>query len=334
MRVPEPREPMAMTVWTAARAAVACAGVLVVALAFVASYVGALHDPKPHGIPVAAAVPARVRAQLAAGGALRVVPVRTKAEALRKIDRREVYGAIGATAAGRTEVVVAPAAGAGVAEALTRLAARLHARVRVVHPLPATDGRGLSPFYLVVGWTVGGYLCATFLGLLFGTQLRSGVRVAWRLLAVAGLAVALGFSSVAVVRAFGPLHHSYAAIAGFGILTAFAVGAATAAFQATIGIAGTGVAILLFVVLGNPASGGVYSRPLLPAFWRWFEPGLPTGAAVDAVRNLAYFPAAPLGLDALTLALWAAAGSAAAVVAGAVRRRADAAGMRAGRSET
>jgi hypothetical protein len=48
----------------------------------------------------------------------------------------------------------------------------------------------------------------------------------------------------------------------------FASGAATAGIQAAAGPAGTGIVILVFVILGNSASGGPFARPLLPGLWR------------------------------------------------------------------
>jgi hypothetical protein len=53
-----------------------------------------------------------------------------------------------------------------------------------------------------------------------------------------------------------------------GALTIFAGGAATAGIQAAAGPAGTGLVILVFVILGNSASGGPFARPLLPGLWR------------------------------------------------------------------
>ena len=54
------------------------------------------------------------------------------------------------------------------------------------------------------------------------------------------------------------------ALSAIGALTIFASGAATAGIQAAAGPAGTGLVILVFVILGNSASGGPFARPLLP----------------------------------------------------------------------
>ncbi|HEV7177904.1 MAG TPA: hypothetical protein VGN29_20585, partial [Solirubrobacteraceae bacterium] len=43
--------------------------------------------------------------------------------------------------------------------------------------------------------------------------------------------------------------------------------------------------ILVFVLLGNSASGGPFARPLLPGLWRTTGGVLPPGAGVDLARS-------------------------------------------------
>lgn len=71
------------------------------------------------------------------------------------------------------------------------------------------------------------------------------------------------------------------ALCAIAALTIFASGAATAGVQAAAGPAGTGLVILVFVILGNAASGGPFARPLLPGLWRTIGGVLPPGASVD-----------------------------------------------------
>ena len=93
-----------------------------------------------------------------------------------------------------------------------------------------------------------------------------------------------------------------------GMLTTAAAGIVTTALQAAFGILGTGVAILLFVVLGNPSSGGPFPPELLPEPWQTIGPYLPTGAATSAIRDIAYFPDAPLAKPFLVLGAWIVGG--------------------------
>lgn len=137
-------------------AALLLVGTLLLSLAFAGSYVGALHDPRPHGLPVAVVGPPEAAAQMRtqAGDALDVRTAASRDAALEAIDDRDVYGAL----IPGERLLVASAAGAAAADALTAAVQRTDQRVAAedVKPLPADDARGLSPFYLVVGWVVAG----------------------------------------------------------------------------------------------------------------------------------------------------------------------------------
>jgi hypothetical protein len=297
-------------------------GVAVLALLFIASYGGALHEPKPHGVPVSVAegVPSRVVAGLEQGGALELRDAESVAAALQDIDERESYGAL--VPAGRQlKMIVAPAASAAVADFLTgNVVPKLRKQgvpvsVETVHPLPDSDTRGLVGFYTVVGWAIAGYLGATLFGLVFGTS--PGVsRVAWRFAALATLGLLVGLGGAAISTGLAGYDQGFAKIALIGFLTVMATGTITVALQQFLGILGTGVAILVFVVFGNPAAGGAYATELLPGIWRTLGPLTPAGAATSAVRDAAYFPAASLWPTLLVLLAWIAVGVAAALIAG------------------
>ncbi|MBS1879096.1 MAG: DUF3533 domain-containing protein [Actinobacteria bacterium] len=306
---------------TLVRAAAAIAGVTLLSLLFIASYAGALHEPRPHDVPLAVdeAVPAPVVAKLAASPALAVESAAGVEGALAMIDRREAYGALVAAPGGALVLYVAPAASAAVADFLAAevpkqlRAAGVPVRVRTVHPLPASDTRGLVGFYTVIGWAIAGYLGATLLGLAFGTS-PSRARTAWRFVALAALGLLVGLGGAAISTAIAGYDNGFAELVLIGLMTVLATGAVTVALQSLLGILGTGVAILLFVVFGNPAAGGPYASELLPGIWRFGGQLIPTGAATTAVRNVTYFPQASIGLSLLCLALWIAAGAVVAIV--------------------
>jgi hypothetical protein len=98
------------------------------------------------------------------------------------------------------------------------------------------------------------------------------------------------------------------ALSALGALLVFAVGAFTMALQVWTGLVGIGLAILLFVVLGNPSAGGAYPAPLLPPFWAGIGPWLPPGAGTDAVRGIVYFGGAGAGSACAVLAAYAVVG--------------------------
>jgi hypothetical protein len=248
---------------------------LVLTLAFAFSYVGAFHDPTPHQVPIAVVGPLAVGAELGGlpGDPLEPHQASSLRDALSQIDDREAYGAYDATA---NRLYVASAANRATALALVATfdriaAARRQPAVRVtdVKPLPAKDPNGTAAFYGVIAWVFGGYIAAILIGLIRSPRSRSRRRAAARLGALIGFGVVAGILSVVLLRAsFGVFSGHVVALCAIAALTIIASGAATAGIQAAAGQAGTGLVIILFVILGNASSGGPFARPLLPGLWR------------------------------------------------------------------
>jgi ABC-type multidrug transport system permease subunit len=99
----------------------------------------------------------------------------------------------------------------------------------------------------------------------------------------------------------------------------FAVSATTVALQTALGFAGTGLAMLVFIILGNSSAGGPYQLTFAPGFWRTLGPYLPQTAAVSALRGAVYFDGTNIGVRLAVLALYAAGGSVVCIALG--RRR-------------
>jgi ABC-2 family transporter protein len=295
----------------------------VLMLAFAFFYVGAFHDPTPHRVPIAVVGPPSVAAQLnrLPGAPLDARPVSSRADALSEIDDREVYGAYEPAA---NQLFVASAANRATAVALEQTfnliaAAQNRPAVHVtdVKPLPPKDPNGTAAFYAVVAWMFGGYIAATLIGLIGSPRSTSRKRAAARIAALAGFAVVSGILSVVMLRAsFGVFSGHVIAMCAIGALTIFASAAATAGIQAAAGPAGTGLVILVFVILGNSASGGPFARPLLPGVWRTIGGVLPPGASVDLARSALFFGGARIAGPILVLVSWAALGTALALALG------------------
>ncbi|HET7036133.1 MAG TPA: hypothetical protein VFI42_10675 [Thermomicrobiaceae bacterium] len=304
-------------------------GVLVLQFAFIWSYVGALHNPAPHQLPVAVVGPEALIQQLraATGDTLRLVSEPNVAAAQQAIDTRRVYGAFLPSPNG-DQLTVADAAGPAAVDALTRVLTQFEKaqgrQLGIVHThaLPASDAQGLTPFYLVLGWVVGGELLAVALALIRGAWARTFELALIRLGGFALYAIAAAILGVLLVEGvFGIWHDFWLRLAALGVLIVFGTAAATAALQAAFGLVGTGLAILFFLVLGNPSSGGPFARDLLPTFWRTIGPYLPPGAGTDAVRNLLYFDAHGLARPLAVLAVYAVAGALLTLALGVLRRR-------------
>ena len=288
----------------------------VLMLAFAFSYVGAFHDPTPHNVPVDVVGPPAVAAQLdhLPGDPLDARQSPSRAEALSQIDDRKVYGAYDATT---NRLYVASAANRATAIALEQTfnrvaAARRQPAVPVtdVKPLPPNDPNGTALFYAMTAWVFGGYIGATLIGLIGTPRSPSHKRGAARIGGLAAFSVLNGILSVILLRAiFDVFVGHVVGLCAIAALTIFASGAATAGIQAAAGPAGTGLVILVFVILGNAASGGPFARPLLPGLWRTIGGLLPPGASVDLARSALFFDGARIVGPILVLVGWALLGA-------------------------
>jgi hypothetical protein len=120
----------------------------------------------------------------------------------------------------------------------------------------------------------------------------TGFAVLDGLIASLAVSVALGFDS------------TYWGLAGVCVLLALAVAAATRACIELFGRAGTGVAGLVVILLGNASSGSIIGARFLPEPFRTLSPGLPAGEALEAVRSTLYFSGRGLGWSLAGLAFW------------------------------
>ena len=305
------------------RAALLVLGVLALQLLFIASYVGALHKPKPTDVPFAVVAPPQISEQLVTrldalpGGPLDPRAVDDAAEAREQILNREIDGALIVDPAGTTDtVLVASGGGTVLADSLTKIieqADRTQRRsVRTVDVAPASpeDFDGLSSFYLVVGWCVGGYLCASILAISAGTKPANRQRALIRTATMALYSIAGGIGGAVIIGPIlGALPGSVWALWGLGALVVFAVGMTTLALEALTGIIGIGLAVLIIVIAGNPSAGGAFPLPMLPDFWRAIGPALPPGAGTWVARSIAYFKGNAVTGPLLVLSAWAVAGT-------------------------
>ncbi|MEV0189269.1 ABC transporter permease [Kitasatospora purpeofusca] len=332
---PEPRKGFAAELKGAVtpRAAMLVIGVLLLQLGFVTSYVGALHHPVPHELSIAVVAPPQVAPKFVQGlesvpdQAVKAVTAPDAETATQQIKDQKVYAALVVDPASTEDVLlVANARGPSAARAAESIVTGLEktqgrtVKVEDVVPLAKGDANGLSSFYLVIGWCVGGYLVASILGVSAGAKPANTNRALIRLGTLALYSVAAGIGGAIIVKSvLDALPGPFWSMSAVGALVVFAVGAFTMALQCLFDIIGIGVAVLLFVVLGNPSAGGVFPPPLMPAFWRAIGAWFPNGAGTDATRSIAYFDGTALTRPLLVLLAWALAGI--AVTFAAVLRR-------------
>ncbi|MFI5804228.1 ABC transporter permease [Streptomyces sp. NPDC051561] len=320
------------------RAALLVIGCLALQLLFITSYVGALHNPKPKDVAFGVVVPGQAPPQMSKqlveqlnglpGDPLDAREVTTEAEAQKQIMDRKIDGALLVNPAGKQDtLLVASGGGAALSTALGTLSERFEASqqrtVKTVDVAPASpqDFDGLSAFYLVVGWCVGGYLCASILAISAGSRAASPQRAGLRLGAMALYSILGGLGGAVIVGpVLGALPGSVMALWGLGALVVFAVGALTLALQSLTGIVGIGLAVLIVVIGGNPSAGGAFPAPMLPPFWQTIGPMLPPGAGTWAARSIAYFKGNAISGSLQVLAIWAIIGTVVTMVMSSLRR--------------
>lgn len=292
-------------------------GVLLLQAAFITSYVYGLHSPDKSDVPVAVVASQKQVDQLTAGlgdaaDAVELNPVSSVAEGRDNIRDGSAFGIY---APEQNKLYTASAAGPSAtevaAQVMTTLAEKTNGEPDTTDlaPLPDDNSRGLVGYYLVIGWLVGAYLLAAILGLYRGMSPATRSRGLLRVGVFAAYGIASGAVGTLIVDAgFGYLQGNGWVVFAIGTLLVFAVGMFTTALECLAGLVGTGVAILLFVVLGNPSAGGPWPYVMQPGFYGAIGPYLPNGAATTAVQRATYFDGHALLVPLLIIAGYAVVG--------------------------
>ncbi|WP_422748198.1 ABC transporter permease [Mycobacterium sp. WMMD1722] len=311
-------------------------GVLILQFGFILSYIGAFHAPAAHRIPVTVLAPPQMAEQVVDrlnGIAGEPVDAHTTTDEdaarteLRQGDTSAVY--LVNPSGPNDTLLVASGGGASVATAVQQLfseaAAQQQRTVTVTDevPLQPGDARGLSGFYLVIGWAVGGYLFASMLGIAKGARPANFQRALWRSGATLPYALASGIGGAVIAE---PVLHAmdghFWSIVGIGVLVSLSAATVTIALQTLFGVLGIGLTVIIFVILGNPSAGGAYQPGLLPPFWRAISSALPNGAGTEAIRRIVYLGGHGVTPNIVVLVMWVVAGVALALIsAGVVHRR-------------
>jgi hypothetical protein len=297
------------------RLLIALAGVLVLVFALVGSNVAANHAPKPHQLPVGViGTPPVVGAEAdslgyRAPGAYQIHAYTSLAAAKAAILHREVYGAL--RPAPTPLLLVASAASPPVATLLQQAftaAAKAQGKTLVVRdlvPLPSSDSRGATTFSMLISLLVAGIIGSAVIYLL-GRHRPPPVRLA----AMVALAVSAGLVATLVTNVLiGAFHGHFLAVWGVAALFVLAVGLPIVAFQVLVGAGGIAIGAVMFLVIGNPASGGSSAPVLLPGFWRALSQLLPPGAAITAMRDVVYFHGHGMTHALLVLGIYAILGA-------------------------
>jgi hypothetical protein len=300
-------------------------GLLVLLFVFVGSNVAANHAPRPHGLPLGVVGPPSAVAAYAsqldrkAPGAFAVQEYSSLAAARTAILHRSIYGAL---EPGPPPVLLVAEAGSSFVAALLeqtfQAAAHAHGQRLAIYdvaPLPPSDSTGAVSFSATISLVIAGILGTSMIYLV--TRDRT---VAVRLTALVILAAGAGLLTALVTNVVvGAFSGHFPAIWGVATLFVLAMVMPIAAFQGLFGLPGTAVGLVVFVVVGDPSSGGSTAPELLPNPWRDISQGLPPGAAVTAMRDIVYFQGYGSARALITLGIYAVLGAIAAVIVDRVR---------------
>jgi hypothetical protein len=253
----------------------------------------------------------------------------SEGSALAKLRRNDTSGIFTVSTTGTVDTLtVASAGGTSISTALQTIFQQVDASqhrtitVKDAVPVQSGDGRGLTGFYMVTGWLVGGYLLAAVLGILLGTTLTGARQALTRIGIFVPYAILAGIGGAFIVDQWlGAITGHFWAIAAIGALVVLTGAMVTVALQSFLGIVGIGISIILFVVLGNPSAGGAYQQPLLPTFWRTISQAIPNGAATTALRNIVYFDGNHIAAGILLMAAYSAVGIALIILSAILRSR-------------
>ena len=272
---------------------------------------------EPRDLPVGVAGPIAQVQQIereleAQDGAFAVHRYADESEARDAIADRDIYGAVALTPTG-AKVLTATAASPTVAQMITNAAHESDAPVQVEDVAPARRVGALGAAILPL------ILAGTLTALISGLFASGGLR---RATIVVGGALLVGPAAALVVQTWlGVVDGSFAANAAALSLTVLAVAATVAGLEALLGHAGTQIAALTMILIGNPFAAVATGPEMLPRPVGDLGQLLPPGAGGNLLRSTGYFDGAAGGGHVAVLATWAAAGIAAMLAATALSSR-------------
>lgn len=304
-------------------------GVLVAALVslVVIAFTWPTRATEARDIPIAIAGPSTQTSQLTTAltrgnDTFDVQHADDRADAVRQIKHRDVYGAVILSASGAPEVLTAPAASPAVAQVLNTVAAKLQqqtaaataqqaagitistpvVKVTDVVPLPDDDASGgglvAAAFPLVMGGMLGGI----FLVFLVHGTLR-------RLTGLIVYAVAGGLAIPGILQGwFGILQGPYLENAAAFALALSSIAGTILGASTLIGRIGVSTGPVLFLLFANPISSAATPTSFLPAPWGTIGQWFPPGAGTRLIRDISYFPDVNSTLQWLILGGWTALG--------------------------
>jgi hypothetical protein len=266
-------------------------------VAFVLCYINAFHQPQPHDVPVAVIGSGQQvesfaqQLETSSAGAFSVTVLPDLQEARAQVRVEDLAAAfVPGTATSDAQLVVSSGGqfqlATMVRQTFAAVATAEQAQLVVddLAPLPAADSYGTAGFYLALVWIIAGYMVGMFVGMMGGSlghEIRFGIIVGCGLLS----------SLLATVLAgpvVGAVHGHFLELWALGWGTACAVGFVVNGLAYFTGRFVTGAALVLFVFLNIPASGGAFPAAFVPSFFGALNPYVIGTGVIDVLRSVLY----------------------------------------------
>lgn len=304
---------------------------LVMVSMMISGYLGTMHAPTPHDMPIVVSGTAPEARQLvdslesALADAVEVRVVDSDDEARRLVLDRDVPGAVHVVD-GRATVYTASSAGASQSSTVTGMLAPqilsqgLTLQTEDLAPLPAFDPAGLGAMFLATALVMAGYLPFSVV-LSNSPELLPFRRAVPLLAAWSALIAALVWTVTGPL--LGVVQGHTAQVLGIAWLGVFAIGSVQLFLTRVLGPMAVLAAMLFLTVLGMPASNMSMSIHTMPGFFTYLHTVLPTPAIGEALRSVLYFDGAGVWSYLLVLVVGALVGLALTLWIDARRRRRD-----------
>lgn len=283
--------------------------------AFVFCYVFAFHAPAFRNVPVAVVGPSAVMQpvaeQLQAGskGAVTVRVIESLDQAEAEVRSGEIAAAY-QPGQGQATLVIASAGSFQLAslaqQFFQQVGASTQSTVQVddLAPLPAYDSFGTSLFYLTLVCSISGYMVSMFVGMMGG-----GLRHWQRFAIFASFSILLPGVALALARfVVHAVDGHFLQLWVIGAATSFAIGCVVNGLAYFMGRFVTAAALLLFVFINVPGSGGAYPPQLIPQPFRFLHDFVSGAATINLFRRTVYDVGPDVWHGWLVLGCYAAAG--------------------------
>ena len=277
---------------------------------FVGIIGGALHNPRPHNLPVAVVAPAQISAHIQKAADMKfpdAIDVKTysdQQEAVQDLRKEKVYGVIAVGREG-VQATVSSASGEASKQIVSALAngvaaqTRADANIKDVTPQANGAGHALTMMFLVLATTI-----ATLLGqAMMANRKEEQSFVSWLVASVVA-AILVGLSGAVVAATLGEFKGAFWGVFAALVSCGFASAAILGGMRHIFGKKGFGITALVLIPLGVATSGAVANQYFLPAFYSAIAPYMLSSATIDAIRQAAYLNNAAVGQVYGVLSAW------------------------------